>query len=402
MSKLIGDLLQTDQRKFADLILRLESMCLQPGVDTKLTAEIIVGSREKANKLGLDPKDTTKEELYYGLLAKAKSGDLVLRDRLKITDKTSVSKTAQIIAEHCEKLLSKDLVVCMQTTAIKKLLKAVPPKKTMRLLKFRSVDSVLKREDPRLLYALAVRLEDKSWHTQISARMKRLQPRDARESHVQILSLPTAWLEKLENVMFDSVLQPVPETGSILILPIMPVSIPGSILLTICLVLQAGQKLAIQSLPFRTRSLTTSYEKLLPEIASGLLNEMQPIHGLTPSWDAVFQLIADRGRDINSDFEFILGDLEWQSIETRLSSLASEMDYWVNTHYLGTTTNHAPISFHIVDVTASLVLGKKFGSQITSHLRASLWNELQLRYLKQENLEKSVISQLTLAQEVML
>jgi len=402
MSKLIAELLGADQRSFASTINRLESMCLQPGVDTKLTAEIITQSREKARRLNLDPSDTTKEELYYGLLAKARQDDEALRVKLGITSSTSPVVASRNIAQHTEKLLKKDLVICMQSATVKKILKAVPPKKTIRALHFRSIDSVLKREDPLVLYALAIRLEDKSWHTQLQARMKRLQPREAKEVQVQVLSLPKEWLEKLNKVQFDSVIQPVPEIGSVLILPTMPLTVPGSVLLTTCLVLQAGQRLAVESLPFRTRALTMGYEKLLPDIANGLLDELKPVHGLQPSWHAVFQLLAERGRDKDSDFEFLLSDLEWQSTETRLASLSSELDFWVNSHYLGYLTEGKPISFHIVDVTASLVLEKKYNQHIITHLQASLWNELQLRYLKQENIEKSIISQLTFAQEVML
>jgi hypothetical protein len=402
MSKLIAQLLGADERNFSATVQRLEKMSLHSGVDTKLTAEIITQVREKSRRLLLDPADTTKEELYYGLLAKARSDDMSLRQKIGITNKTKPLAASKIIAKKTEDLLKKDLVICMQPTTVKKLLKALPPKRTMRALHFRSIDSVLKREDPLILYALANRLEDKSWHSQMQARMKRLQPRDAKESQVHVLTLPKEWLEKLQKIPFDSVLQPVPEIGSILILPTLPLSVPGSVLLTTCLVLQAGQRLAIESLPFRTRALTQGYEKLLPDIASGVLPDIKPIHGMTPSWHAVFQLLAERAHDTSSDFEFILGDLEWQSTETRLASIATELDYWVQSHYLGIISDKKPISFHIVDVVASLVLEKKHGNHIVSHMQASLWNELQFRYLKQENLERNVIMQLTMSQEIML
>lgn len=402
MSKLIAQLLQADQRSFVRIIDRLESMCLQPGIDTKLTTEIITGAREKVRRLGLDPVDSTREELYYGLLAKARSDDESLRSKLGIVDSTPPAEAAEKIAFATDRLLKKDLVICMVPSAVKKLLRAVPPKRTLRTLHFRSIDSVLKREDPYVLYALAVRLEDTSWHSQVQARMRRLQPREASEAQVQVLSLPTSWLEKLEKTKFDSVIEPVAEIGAVLILPTMPLSVAGSVLLTTCLVLQASQRLAVESLPYRTRALTVGYEKLLPDIALGLIEELKPVHGLRPSWHAVFQLLAERGRDNSSEYEFMLGDLEWQSTETKLASIASELDFWINSHYLGYVVDGRPISLHVVDVTASLVLGKKYGNQIHSHLQASLWNELQLRYLKQENIERAIVSQLTMAQEIML
>lgn len=405
MSKLIAQLLQADQRNFASIIQRLESMCLQPGVDTRLTAEIIVGGRAKVQELGLDPIDSTREELYYSLLAKAKVDDEILRKKLGITSTTVPTLATEKIAKATAKLLKKDVVICMVPSAVKKLLIAVPPKRTLRTLHFRSIDSVLKREDPFVMYALATLLEDTSWHSQVQARMKRLQPREAKEAHVEVLSLPSTWLDKLKKIEFDSVIKPVPEIGSVLILPTLPLSVKGSVLLSVCLVLQASQRLSIESLPYRTRALTVGYEKLLPDIALGLVEEIKPIHGLHPSWYAVFQLLAERDSDDKesiSDFEFMLGDLEWQSTEMKLASLASELDFWAQTHFLGYIGNEKPISMHVVDTAASLVLDKKYGHQVFSHLQASLWNELQLRYLKQENIERAILSQLTLVQEIML
>jgi len=399
MSKLIGQLLGSDERELSSLIKRLESVCIQPGVDTRLTAEIITLSREKSRQLGLDTRISTKKELYYALLAKAETDGETLRSKLGITAKTMPVEAAELIAKSTEKLLKKELVVCMQSPAVRKVLKAVPPKKTMRSLHFRSIESVLKRENPLVVYALAMRLEDKSWHTQVRARLKRLQPREAKEAPVQVLSLPEIWLEKLKTANFDTIIQPVPEIGSLLILPSMPLEIKGSVLLTASLVLQAAQRMAVDSLPYRTQALTTSYEDLLPSIAAGETYELESIHGLTPSWQAVFQLLAGNQKRRQIDFDFMLSDLEWQSTETRLAGLASELDFWVNTHYLGFPTEALPVSMHVVDVAANLVMGRGYQDHITTHLRASLWNELQLRYLKQENLERQIVAQVASNQQ---
>ena len=402
MSKYLGQLMQADQRSLDSIIQRLELMCLRPGVDTKLTAEVITVSREKVRQLGLDPQESTKQELYYGLLARAQTDDDVLRRKLDISQSSDAHDIANKIAQTCQKLVTKDIVVCMQPATVKLILKSVPPKRTLRLLHFRSIDSVLKRENPLALYALAMKIEDKSWHTQIQARLKRLQPRDAREASVQIISLPAEWLDKLNEYSFDNFIMPVPEIGSILLFPTVPFSTKGAVLLAITLVLQASQRLAVESMPYRTRALTIGYERMLPDIAAGVLEELEPIHGLQPNWNAVYQLLAEREYKQIGDFEFILSDLEWQSTETKLASIASELDFWVNTHYLGFPNDQLPISMHVVDAAANLVLKKQFNNQIVSHLKSSLWNELQLRYLHQENIEKSLISQLTLAQEIVL
>lgn len=403
MSKIIAELLGADRRSFDKIVQRLEHITIQPGVDTRLTAEIITMTREKSRRLGLDPADSTPKELYYSLLSKAAEDGESLRQKLDIDDNTKPADAAKIIANKTQELIRKDIVVCLQSATVKKILKAVPPKKTMRALKFRSIDSVLKREDPLVLYALAKRFESDSWHSQIQARLKRLQSRDVQEHPVQVLSLPEEWLQKLADHSYDTVLQSVPETGTILLLPSIPLKTKGAVLLTVSLVLQAAQKLSIESLRYRARSLSVGMESLLPEIAAGLLHELDPIHGLTPSWSSVYQLLAEQSKHRLPDFEFVLSDLSWESTETRIASLSSELDFWVNSHYLGfAQTDGLPLSLHIVDVTASLVMKRSYGEHVVSHMRTSLWNEFQLRYLKHEALENAIVSQLTVAQGIIL
>ena len=402
MSKLIADLLGMDRRSFEEIVQRLDHMTIRSSIDVRLSAEIITQSREKIRGLGLDPADTTHKELYFALLARAERDGELLRKKLGITDSTKPVDAAAKIANSTQKLLSKEIVISMQPTVVKKILKAVPPKRTMKALKFRSIDSVLKRENPLVLYALAKKLEEKTWHSQVHARLKRLQPRDVKENHIQVLSLPADWLEKLKKQPYESVVQSVPEIGSVLIMPSMPLKTKGSVLLTSSLVLQAGERLTVESLPYRTRALTVGYEKLLPDVAAGILDELKPIHGLSITWNAAYKFIAEQGKYSLPDFEFVLGDLQWEDTETKIAALVPELDYWVNNHYLGLLDGSTIVSMHLVDVAASLVLGRDYGEQVVSHLQSSLWNELQIRYLKHESLEKSVVSQLTMAQGIVV
>lgn len=402
MSKVIAELLGIDRRTLDTLVQRLEHMTMQPSVDVRLTAKIITQSREKVRAFGYDPANTTAEELYYGLLAIAEADDSALRECLSIKETTTPAKSAELIAKATTKLLGSEKIIALQAPAVKRILSAVPPKKTLKLLKFRSIDSVLKREDPNLLYALAMRIEDKSWHTQISARLKRLETRDAQEQSVKVLSLPKGWIDKLKNHPFSSVVSPIPELGSIILLPSIPTNQKGAVLLTSALVLQAGQRLSIESLPYRKKMLSNGIETIIPEIAAGTAEDFIPVHGLKPTIHAVYQLLLENGENSMPDYELILGDLRWESTETKLASICRGLDRWVDSHYLGYTRKPLPISMHLIDVSASLVLQKPFGQQVVSHMRASIWNELQLGYLRQESIERAIINQLSFTQGIVL
>lgn len=79
----------------------------------------------------------------------------------------------------------------------------------------------------------------------------------------------------------------------------------------------------------------------------------------------------------------------------KLASVVGEMDFWVDTHFLGTTGKNGIVSLHILDVAIALVGDIQYGSQSNIHLSSSLWNELQIRYLKEEVLLKSLSNQLS-------
>jgi hypothetical protein len=373
-------------------------MCLQPGVDVGLSAEIITESRQKARSLNLDPIDTTTKELYYGLLSKAEKDDASLRTVFGIDANTKALTACSRISETATRLMKKEIVVALQPVAVKKILKAVPPKKTLKILKLRSIDSVLKRENPLIIYALAKKLEDKTWNAQILARLKRVQTGDVAESSVVILSLPIGWSEKINKLDFEQVVYPVPEIGAVLLIPMVPLQSKGSVLLTSALVFQAAQGLVVESLPYRTKALSRGYENLMFDISARTLEEIKPIYGLRPDWLAVYQLLATQTKKYMPEYELIIGDLKWESTETKLASICTDLDFWVNSHYLGVPNAVKPISFHLIDVAASLVMQKPFESQLVNHMQASIWNELQLRYMKQEVFEQSIISQMTIGQ----
>lgn len=402
MARLLHELLGVDKRTLSSVIHRLEHMTMNQGTDIRLSTEIITQFREKARRLSLDPNDSTAEELFYHLRAKAEQDDILIREKFGITDKTSSAKGAALIAQYTQKLLKNDELVVMLAPTIKKILKAVPPKKTMRLLRFRSVDSVLKRENPQLLYALARRVEDKTWQKQVQARLNRLQARDVGEQPVQTLSFPDTWLDKLQKHDFNTVIQSVAEIGCVLILPSMPLKTKGAVLLTTALVFQEAQRMCVEALAYRTKSMHAGAEKLIPEIATGIVREIESIRGIRPSWHAVYRLIAEQTKHKLSDIDFIIGDISWESTEIRLATFVPELDFWVNTHYLGFAARERPVSLHVVDVTASLVMDKHYGEHIVSHMQGSLWNELQLRYVRHETLENMIVAQLTRGKEVMV
>lgn len=71
MAKFLQDLLCAHSPLFASAMQKLEQAAGKEGVDVRLIGDIITRAHAVMRTIGLDPADTTKQELYSGLLAHA-------------------------------------------------------------------------------------------------------------------------------------------------------------------------------------------------------------------------------------------------------------------------------------------------------------------------------------------
>lgn len=392
MSKLLGQLTGVGRQQLGRITDRLEHMSNVAGVDAQLTADVVLRVRDKSRLLGLDPKDTTPRELYHALQHKAVESDKILRGGFGLDGQDDTAR----VAAGLQTLVQNEQCLTIQPAALKQLLKAVPPKATLRALKFRSIDAVLKREDPIALYALASYLEEASWGRQVAARMKRFKLRDCGTSTVHVIALPLEWQKKLTKVSFDQAVKLVPEVGAVMILPSIPLEEDGAALLLSTMVLQASEQLAAESLPFYMQVLHRASNELVQEIAAGKRVDVEPIFGLQPAWTVVYRLLMSTDvsyTDIHQ-LGIVRADMNWQSIETKLSVLANELDFWVGTHFLGAVSGDVVTSMHVADVAANVVMNRQYEQQFTTHLESSAWNELSVRYMQQDVMQKRLFSQI--------
>jgi hypothetical protein len=163
MSRAISAMLDQPEHLVKRVINKLEDKNGYPSHDVRALAENIQKIRAKISDLGLDPDDTTAQELYHALHAKFD------RDSRKFDEQFSlVGPSDNQPATLATRMVSKnfELPECwyLKSSAVKKLLRIQPPKKLMRRLNYRSVDSLLKRENLSELCLAAAYTESSVWH----------------------------------------------------------------------------------------------------------------------------------------------------------------------------------------------------------------------------------------------
>jgi hypothetical protein len=167
MSKHISNILSQPERLVRQTLDRLEDKNGYPSHDARHLAENIQQVRLKIAGLGLDPDDTTAQELYHALLVRFEKDSLAFdieNGFHSLEFEQKAAKAAEIIKNNTD--LPQRWV--LKPTAAKNLLRQHPPKKLMKQLSYRSMESMLKRENIGQLYIQANLTESAAWKKELA------------------------------------------------------------------------------------------------------------------------------------------------------------------------------------------------------------------------------------------
>jgi hypothetical protein len=163
MSRVISRLLDQPEYQVRKIINKLEDKNGYPSHDVRLIAENVQEVRRKIAELSLDPDDTTAEELYQALLIKFQDDARRYDEYFGVQDKSYNEK-----AEKAAEIISRNVGLpdkwVLKKTAAKALLRQHPPRRLMKQLRYRSVDSLLKREDIAKVYLVLDSVESPAWN----------------------------------------------------------------------------------------------------------------------------------------------------------------------------------------------------------------------------------------------
>lgn len=168
MSKTLAKLLNQPEPDIKSVVEQLETLSGYPSQDVRLIADIRFKSRQKIAELDLDPDDTTAHELYHALLTRYQTDALRLDDAIGAGAKFGPARRSKLAVELTESLLSSQEVWALKPSVSKKLLQKHPPKKIMKLLNYRSITSLLKREPVTEILLAASVLESAAWQRSLA------------------------------------------------------------------------------------------------------------------------------------------------------------------------------------------------------------------------------------------
>lgn len=189
MSRVLADLLGLSKEEVSGWLAQLEHKAGYPSEDVRLLADKAQKVRLKIASLGLDPSDTTGEELYGALLSKYDNDCALIGRALNISEGASRDEREDTAIRLLNHITGDSTVWVPKATALKTLLKKQPPRQLMRSWRYRSIESMVKREDPSEIVLAARMSESAAWRRNFNAKLGKLKESDYSLQSARILKL---------------------------------------------------------------------------------------------------------------------------------------------------------------------------------------------------------------------
>jgi hypothetical protein len=393
MSKLIRQLLEQKDPRFSMGIARLEESAGKPGIDVRLTAEIISTTRTKITSLGLDPMDTTGAELYAALSSKLISSEEQLLAHLGHPANIDAGCTALV------KLVTQ-IVGVKETWAVKhavlrKIIKDNPPKRVMKAFHYQSAESMSKRMEPAEVVLAARLLESKAWWLKTRKAFDDLTNKDFEKTKVSLIPLnDPKWMALLDASSAERrhIALHSKECAAIGFLPSSPHLAYVTSLISI---LYAMNEVLLHGAFLKLHFVNPSIGNMLVHA----IDEGSLIHasvaGTTFHWREVqryFGTSVALGERMFSHLD--VHDLGWIAVEAQLSLVVPEFAFWVGLDFCGISYGDGKqLSCNLFDVAESVVSQKTYDKMYKKNMQRSLRGELLARYLQEPAARALVLKQ---------
>lgn len=398
MTRMLSELLGATEPNFSLNIRELERASGGPSADIRLSADILLQAQAKLRELGLDPQDTTGPELYNALQERLLQDEHRLRKSLGLTDKTSSQAVLSSIQRFTRMPHVPRNCFALRLSVAKRLMKKVPPKKSMKELGYRSLDSMLKHEPIPQLYAAALIHESGQWQQDFLKQYEKLSPSDFETRKITVFYPNNKRWEKLAGQFVDTnkhtsvVLK---ELGAIVILPV-TVDLPALAITSVLLLLEGINDIRCSSTYLKLQQVKPNFGKLVAELATSEPYTSTNLAGQPLPWRIIHYYYNSRNtEDLPSLFEPHVQseDLDLVKSEDTLAQEIPALEFWQDTPHLALVDHGQTVSFNMLDVALSVVNRLPFSDRVVSYVRDRIWHELLVRYLNPYNLER-VLGQL--------
>lgn len=403
MTRFLSHALGATEPFFRHGLQKLEAAGGYPSHDIRFSTEVIQASRAKMQQLGLDPVDTTPEELYHALQQRIAEDDARLNRALRTRAATHVSAEAEVVSgmiHALQELPDSKRCYALKGSVLKAMIKKQAPKKAMKALGYRSLASFLKHESPVLILAAAWLTEDMTWRNKLTNQYQKLRPSDFENRSITLVQ-PTSkkWRALAESTVSERRhnLLSFKEMGAIVFLPLSYTAPAGSTTVSLSLALHDLNEIRATSTFLKLCQVRPDFGILVKAVVGDEAQLNSEILDKPVKWSLIqsyYSRLTQYAGEHVFESHLQIEDITWHPIEQTLSAIEPRFAFWQGTAHLGVLHSDKPVSMNIIDTALSHCNKLPYQHRVSSYFQQSMWHELQLRYLRHESVEQSVMRQL--------
>lgn len=395
---MLSELLRATEPVFSIALQHLERSTGNPSADIRLQSEIIGKVHEKAKQLIPNAKTLSAEELYAGLVQKVREHDETLVRAIGGYDAGETKDVQARVLKAIQKLDIDYGCLALKSTSVKQMLKSKPPKQTMKLLGYKSLDSMVKREHLARIYYVMRLVESQPWLKAYYAQYKTLTALDFEPAVIEVVTIDTPkWRDISQKLVLRHLhnVGHINELGAIVVLP-MPVERMRGLAITLMpLILHYIAEIRMYSAYFKLHQMKPDFGKVLVQ---ALTHDDLP--AATVANHDIHWRILHRYYGTKVSHPAILEphvqpeDLAWRHAGRVLAHFVPDLLFWHDLDYVGLNASDGPVSFNLMDVAINYTNKLSYDQRVSYHMRDALWNEILMRYVGQDNFKEAVLQQL--------
>jgi hypothetical protein len=278
------------------------------------------------------------------------------------------------------------------------MIKDNPPKKAMRALGYRSIDSMIKREKITELYSACRVFESARWVNKANLCLKKLTPSDFDDHQVTIVNLDNGRWGKLVDEYFENggaSVHSVAEASSLVLLVSKRQGTRGVALCLLPVLLEALNQIKASGSFIKLNRFKPNYGLTVSQSII-FSDQMIDIKSYKFQWSAIQKYLSIDKK--NRLFEVLyphlqIEDLSWRKAEESLYRLEPALSFWRDMDYIGKKFEEGVVSFNMIDVALNYMRMNDYGEHSSGYMKKALRDELLLRYISAKHIEESIIEQ---------
>lgn len=369
MSKRLSTILQQPEEIVDGLINKLENLSGFVSHDLRFESQARAKVSEKAGQLGLDPADTTEQELYWGMMHKFETANTMFENAY-FSDVTTPEDRLNVVARLAENAVNAEKVWAVKPSAVKRILRKHPPKQLMKQLGYRSLESLLKHEDTHTVLVVAQQTASGHWNDVVNSALGKLPATDYEETPLRAVTLGEKWTKSIVRL---PVISSSSQAGQVVLSPNQKLA-SVAVLSMYVLVAQALESVRLACVASR-----------LPKLANADHPYVASIGGAAITWNSLlFHLGKNHFLNHPEILEpYILPEhMEASSLVERICAAHPVLNFWSDSECLVQGHGANQVSCNIVDVAANYASHSDIGKNTTKAGRSSYWNHLLHKYMQ--------------------